>query len=75
MPSKRAAASGTSMGRQIHLQGFCNRPASLLGHGHLLFQDALALLGGLPTMISPGPLAPAGGLLAFDCPATTPAGC
>jgi hypothetical protein len=23
---------------QIHLQGFCNRPANRLGHGNLLFR-------------------------------------
>lgn len=36
MPSK-CSASETSDG-QIHLQGFCNRPTSLLGHGNVLFR-------------------------------------
>ena len=58
---------GEPMMCRIHLQGFCNRCTNLLGHGNLPFRAA--------TLISPGPLAPADGSLAFNCPATTPACC
>lgn len=39
------------------------------------FSGCLALMGGLPMLISPTPPAPADGSLVSDCPATTPARC